>query len=111
MNMKLPESEWDGKFDERRKNRVATSFYKYGSAKDNFGKHLVNALESAEMCEKKYLETGNTEYLLDMGNYIMFEYMYPSLPNAYFKATDSKESAGISGISAKEIEKFREKNT
>ena len=92
----------------RSENRVATSFYKYGSAKDNFGKHLVNALESAEMCKKKYLETGNTEYLLDMGNYIMLEYMYPFLPNAFFKATGSGESAGISGISIKEVEKYRE---
>lgn len=105
--MDLPSSEWSEEFEERRKNRVATSRYKYGSAKDNFGKHLVSSLESAELCKKKYLETGNTEYLLDMGNYIMFEYMYPSVPNPYFKATDSGGSAGISGISTKEIEKFR----
>lgn len=108
--MDLPSTEWNEGFDERRKNRVAVSFHKYGSAKDNFGQHLVNALESAEMCKKKYLETGNIEYLLDMGNYIMFEYMYPSVPNAFFKATDSKGSAGISGISIKEIEKYREEN-
>lgn len=106
----LPKSEWDEEYDKRRKNRVATSFYKYGSAKDNFGKHLVNPMESAEMCKKKYIETGNTEYLLDMGNYIMFEYMYPSLPNAFFKATDSSGSAGISGISINEIKKYREEN-
>ena len=105
--MNLPSSEWSEEFEKRRKNRVATSRHKYGSAKDNFGKHFVSALKSAELCKRKYLETGNTEYLLDMGNYIMFEYMYPSVPSAYFNATDSGGSAGISGISIKEIEKFR----
>lgn len=42
MNFKEKYSE---KFDELRKNRVKTSFYKYGSAKENFGKGYVDALE------------------------------------------------------------------
>ncbi len=52
---------------------------------------------------KKYLETGNTEYLCDAANYLMFEYMYPQKEGAYFKATSSDESAGISGVSVTEL--------
>ena len=74
MNFK---EEYSEEFDELRKNRVKTSFYKYGSAKENFGKGYVDALGSLEKCLAKYRETGNTEYLLDAGNYAMFEYMYP----------------------------------
>ena len=66
---------------------------------------LVNALESHDMCIQKYLETGNTEYLCDAANYLMFEFMYPQKEGAYFKATDSSESAGISGISVNEMNK------
>lgn len=95
--------EYSDKFDEYRQNRVELSFYKYGTAADNFGMKLVNALESHDMCIKKYLDTGNTEYLVDAANYLMFEFMYPQKDNAYFKATDSKESAGISGVSVKEL--------
>lgn len=80
-----------------RQNRAEVSFYKYGTAKDNFGEKLVNALESHDMCIKKYRETGNTEYLCDAANYLMFEFMYPQIPGAYFKATDSGESAGVAG--------------
>lgn len=96
-------AEYSDKFDELRQNRVAVSFHKYGTAKDNFGMKLVNALESHDLCVKKYIETGNTEYLCDAANYLMFEFMYPQRENAYFKSTDSGESAGISGMSVKEL--------
>lgn len=91
-------SEYSDKFDELRQNRAEMSFYKYGTAKDNFGEKLVNALKSHDLCIKKYLETGNTEYLCDAANYLMFEFMYPQKEGAYFKATDSSGSAGVAGI-------------
>lgn len=97
--------EYSDHFDELRQNRVATSYYKYGTAVKNFGDHLVNALESANLCIEKYKRTGNTEYLCDAANYIMFEFMYPSVKDAYFKATDSKDSAGIVGTSVNEMYK------
>ena len=93
-------SDW---FDELRQNRVEVSFYKYGTAKDNFGEKLVNALESHDLCIKKYLETGNTEYLCDAANYLMFEFMYPQHENAYFKSTGSDESAGVVGTPVNEL--------
>lgn len=103
--MKLDFSkEYSDRFDELRKNRVHTSMYKYGSAEINFGHKLVNALESVEMCVSKYKSTGNTEYLCDAANYLMFEFMYPQIEGAYFRATGSSESAGISGISVKQME-------
>jgi hypothetical protein len=96
-------SEYSDKFDELRQHRVETSFYKYGTAKDNFGMGLVNALESHELCLQKYLHTGNTEYLCDAANYLMFEFMYPSRKDAYFKATSSEESAGVSGTPVNQL--------
>ena len=95
--------EYSEEFDKLRKNRVEVSYHKYGSAKDNFGQHLVNAIESHDLCIKKYQETGNTEYLLDAANYLMFEYMYPNRRDAYFKATSSSESAGIRGFCIKDL--------
>ena len=98
------EDEYSVRFDELRKNRVKTSMYKYGSAKINFGQKLVNALESMELCVNKYRTTGNTEYLCDAANYLMFEFMYPQQEGAYLRATGSNESAGISGIAVKQME-------
>ena len=101
----IPSTEYSDHFDKLRKNRVEVSFHKYGTAKKNFGEHLVNALETMQMCVDKYKSTGNTEYLCDAANYLMFEFMYPSVENAYFKATDSSESAGVSGFTIKDIER------
>ena len=101
---RLPK-EYSDKFDVLRQNRVEVGFYKYGSAKDNIGMKLVNALKSHDLCIGKYLETGNTEYLCDAANYLMFEFMYPQKEGAYFKATDSSESAGVDGTPMSEIAK------
>lgn len=102
------DTEYSKRFDQLRENRVKVSQYKYGSAKINFGCHCVDALKSHDLCIEKYKETHNTEYLLDAANYLMFEFMYPSFEDARFKATDDKDSAGISGISIKEMENFKE---
>lgn len=98
--------EYSDKFDELRKARVETSYYKYGPAVENFGQHYVDALGSMQKCIQKYKETGNTEYLCDAANYVMFEYMYPAIAGAHFRATDSGESAGIVGLSVKEAEQY-----
>ena len=99
--------EYSEEFDKLRKNRVEMSFYKYGSARKNFRTGNVQAIPTMELCVKKYQETGNREYLLDAANYLMFEYMYPQHPKAHFRATSSEESAGIVGISANEMERFK----
>ena len=96
--------EYSEEFDELRKNRVKTSYYKYGSVKINFGEQLVEAIPTAEICIEKYRQTGNTEYLCDAANYLMFEFMYPQKEGAFFRATDSNESAGIVGVSVGQME-------
>lgn len=103
-------NEYSARFDELRKNRVQTSYFKYGPAKKNFSTGNVNALETMKLCIDKYKETGNTEFLCDAANYLMFEFMYPQHEKAHFRATDSHESAGIVGISVKEMQKWREEN-
>lgn len=95
--------EYSENFDELRKNRVKTSFYKYGSAKINFGEKLVESVPTAQLCIDKYKRTGNTEYLCDAANYLMFEFMYPQQEGAFFQATGSKESAGIVGVSVNQM--------
>lgn len=100
--------EYSLEFDELRKERVKLSFFKYGPAEENYKKGYSKALPSAENCIKKYNETGNTEYLIDAANYLMFEYMYPQHEKAHFRATESHESAGIVGFPINEMIRFKE---
>lgn len=92
----LLSTEYSEKFDKLRKNRVEVSFYKYGSARDNFGAGRVDAIKTAELCIDAFKKDGNTEHLVDAANYLMFRYMYP-LPGECFKATSSSESVGTVG--------------
>ena len=104
--------EYSDRFDELRQNRVATSYYKYGTAADNFGMGLVNALDSHNLCIKKYLATGNTEYLCDAANYLMFEFMYPQKEGAKYQPTDGTNLGKRTtvGISVNEMKDIKEGN-
>lgn len=79
------------RFDELRKDRVLVSQRKYGHARDNFGngQELVKAIGSMKKCILKYNDTGNTEYLVDAGNYCMFEYMFPIQPSKVYLRNDA----------------------
>ena len=99
--------DYSERFDELRRNRVQLSRLKYGRAEKNFKTGNVNAIETMLLCVEKYRSTGNTEYLCDGANYLMFEFMFPQVTGAHFRATDSHESAGIVGISEKEMEELK----
>ena len=58
---------------------------------------------SAMLNIEKYKRTGNTEYLCDAANYLMFEFMHPQVEGAKFEATDSGGSAGIVGIAVNQM--------
>lgn len=102
----IMETEWSDEFIKLQKNRIATAYFRYGSAKENSG--LINRLESAARRIQKYKETGNTEWLVDAANNLMFEFMYPQHPKAHFRATNSDESPGLSGVSVGEIKAMSE---
>lgn len=88
-----PSSEFSEKFVQAMKDRMAVSYAKYGPVKDAYP-HKVSAIQSLDKRIEKYYETGNTEWLVDAANFLMIEFMFPSLPNAHFEGTDSKESPG-----------------
>ncbi len=81
---KIMETEYSSEFDELRKNRMAVSYYKYGPLAENYGKDLVNAVENLEIRLNKYKRTGNTEFLVDVANFAMIEFMYPKHEKAHF---------------------------
>lgn len=67
-------------------------------------RELAKAIDSAEERLRLYRETGNTEWLVDLANFAMIEYMHHSHPQAHFRATGGNESPGLkNGISYKEL--------
>lgn len=74
-------------------DRMAVSMMKYGPWATNGGKEDVHA--QVELRWQAYLRTGNTEYLMDVANLAMMEFMQPQREGAYFEPTGSEGSPGI----------------
>ena len=102
-------TDYSEEFDKKRKALIQQSYFKYGKASQNFATGNVDAIGSLEKCLVKFKETGNTEYLCDIANYAMFRFMFPQ-NGEYFRHTDSDESAGIVGMSVREMEEFKNNN-
>ncbi|MGM9972637.1 MAG: hypothetical protein ACI33K_01145 [Clostridiaceae bacterium] len=99
---RILKSEYSEEFDRLRKNRMSTSYFKYGPIKTNYGESLVSALENLEIRLRKYKETGNKEFLVDIANFAMIEFLYPSLENTYFDS--ESHGTGLKGTTVKDLE-------
>ena len=103
---KILETEYSKEFDKIRQNMMVMSFYKYGALKENYEKFkCMDALGNIEKRLEKYKETGNTEFLADVANFAMIEFMYPSIDGAKYIPTDNG-ACEISGFSVNEIRNF-----
>lgn len=104
---KILETEYSKQFDKIRKNAMVASYFKYGAAKENYGEFkCMDALGNVQKRIAKYRETGNTEYLADAANFLMLEFMYPSIPGAKYTPTDSDGACELAGFSINEIRQF-----
>lgn len=89
----IPISEFCVPFIQGMADRMMASFGKYGAVADAYPSR-VDAIASLKKRLEKYEADGNTEWLMDVGNFAMIEYMRPRHPLAHYKATDSAESPG-----------------
>ena len=99
--------EYSEEFDKKRQEAIVVSYHKYGPSKENFRKGMVDAIGSLKKNLKKFEETGNTEYLVDVANYAMFRFMYPQGDESY-RPSDSDQSAGVDGMTINEMKEFKD---
>lgn len=88
-----PDSEYSTFFLQGMLNRMSVSYFKYGAVSDGFPLRM-SALDSLRRALDSYVQTGNTEYLIDAANYSMIEFMHPAIAGATFAATDSDRALG-----------------
>jgi hypothetical protein len=94
----LNPSEMSQEFLQGMANRMDLSFMKYGRVADAKGK--VDELASLRKRLQRYEETRNTEWLMDVANIAMIEFMHH--PES-FRATDSHESPGLKLVTGEVI--------
>lgn len=85
-----PASEFSPQFVARMQRSMGVSFHKYGAVKDAYP-HKVNAVKSLRHRLQLYEETGNADYLVDVANFAMIEFMCPAHPDFHDKPTDGGE--------------------
>lgn len=91
-------TEYSTAFDEHRKKTMINSYFKYGPARKNYQEHrCIDAVANIKKRLAKYEETGNTEFLVDVANFAMLEFMFPSMSGAAFNptGTDSCDLVGF----------------
>ncbi len=114
----VPQSEFAPDFIQKMYDRMAVSFFKYGKVKEAYPakvdavKSLIQRLvkycgfERIDEAIRRLKEDttftkkipsggdGNTEWLVDAGNFAMIEYLCPAHVNAHFEGTDAGASPG-----------------
>ncbi len=102
-------TEYSQRFDKIRKDMMCVSYYKYGSVAENYRtEKTIDAIGSLEKRLQKYKETGNTEFLADIANFAMIEFMFPQHNKAHYKPTDSG-SCEIDGFGVNEVKNWGER--
>lgn len=90
-------------FVTKMKKAIEMSHYKYGFVSKTYPE-LAQAHKCIQERLDLYLKTHNTEYLVDVANFAMIEFMYPAFKDSKYSPTDSDRSPGLAGgISYKEL--------
>lgn len=95
--------DFSNEFINKMKNAIEMSHYKYGYMSKTYPE-LAQAYKCIKERLELYIETHNTEYLIDVANFAMIEFMYPSFKDSKYDPKDSDKSPGLAGgISYKEL--------
>lgn len=90
-------------FVNKMRNAIEMSHYKYGWAGKTYP-DLAQAYKCIRQRLDLYEETHNKDYLIDIANFAMLEFLYPAFSDAVYVPTDSDKSPGLAGgISYKEL--------
>jgi hypothetical protein len=87
------QTEFSEEFVEWMKRAMTLSFYKYGKLKDAYP-NKIDAIASLKKRLEKYERDGNSEWLIDVANFAMIEFMHPRHEKAHFAAQSSEQSIG-----------------
>lgn len=85
----LKKESFDDRFGFLMNNRMVMERFRYGPKKTK--KEHPAYIRAAKRRIELYEESGNTELLVDAGNYLRMEFETPLHPNGHFKSIDDGE--------------------
>ena len=90
----LEKHQWSDKFELYMRNRLLMGGLRYGLMGEK-GKPQYDSIASIRKRIELYEQTGNTEYLVDVANLCMVEFIEGKHPNKHFSATDDTRRVGV----------------
>lgn len=87
----LRKSEWSEEFETLMRNRLVMGAFRYGKIGDK-NKPVYDRIESIERRARKYRETGNKEFLVDIANLCLLEFVEGE---GHFESIDDGEHVNI----------------
>jgi hypothetical protein len=87
---KCPPGQYSEEFLQGMINRLAIGFHRYGPVHA----HRADWIRTAEDRLEMYKKDGNTAWLIDVANFIMFGFMFPQHENAHYEETGGGNSPG-----------------
>lgn len=93
---KLKETEWSPLFEKLMRNRLIIGAMRYGCLHEK-GKAVYDRIDSMEKRLRKYKETGNLEFLVDIANLALCEFEEGKHPNKHFHSIDDGEHVNTKG--------------
>ena len=91
----LKVSEWSKEFEELMRNRLIMGALRYGRIGAS-GKPKYERTNPMIKRLNKYAETGNKEFLVDVANLCLLEFVECSHPNEHFDSIDDGEHVAVS---------------
>lgn len=84
---------WSKRFIRLMRNRLEMGYLRYGVTNKRPDLKKYDFVGAIRTKLELYVQTGNTEYLVDIGNYSMLEFKNPNHLNAHFFAGDAIEES------------------
>jgi len=100
----IERTEVSEQFIQGMRDRMVVSYYKYGPLEQAYPEN-VDAVGSLTERLRRYAADGNTEWLMDVANFAMIEFMRPRHPQAHFKGTDDDASPGRRSLRTGQLDK------
>lgn len=90
----LYNSEWDSEFEQLMRNRLVMGALRYGKMRVE-DKPVYDRISSMHKRLNLYSQTGNKEFLVDVANLCLLEFVECHHPNAHFCADDVAEKVKV----------------
>ena len=90
----LRKTEWSPEFEKLMRNRLLMGAFRYERLNSPNKSNYPTATEAIKrIC--KYIESGNTEHLVDAANMCLIEFLHGKHPNKHFSSIDDGEHCKI----------------